>query len=62
MMDFDELLDEIKKENPEDRLTIKLAQLAADIATETISCTALLRGHGGGCCLRYGYQRCYGWF
>ena len=55
MMDFDELLDEIKKENPEDRLTIKLAQLAADIATETISCVALLHDHGGGCCLHYGY-------
>ena len=62
MMDFDELLDEIKKENPEDILTIKLAQLAADIATETISCVALLHDHGGGCCLHYGYQRYYGWF
>ena len=60
MMDFDELLDEIKKENPEDRLTIKLAQLAADIATETISCAALSHGHGGGYCLRCGYRRYYG--
>ena len=35
-MDFDELLDKVKKENPDDRLTIELAQLAADMATETI--------------------------
>ena len=35
-MDFDELLDKVKKENPDDRLTIEVAQLAADMAMEII--------------------------